>query len=107
MNLRIISVRALRLTEGVGTIVSSPMLGETFRNLPMHGRKPNKGLLKRIRFTGTGRVKFHRAFTRKQRSHKSGKLLRSYRVPAYFKSCEMRRVGRMLFRSVRAGAANV
>jgi ribosomal protein L35 len=83
------------------------MLGETFRNLPMHGRKPNKGLLKRIRFTGTGRVKFHRAFTRKQRSHKSGKLLRSYRVPAYFKSCEMRRVGRMLFRSVRAGAANV
>jgi ribosomal protein L35 len=52
-------------------------------------------------------VKFHRAFTRKQRSHKSGKLLRSYRVPAYFKSCEMRRVGRMLFRSVRAGAANV
>ena len=73
----------------------------------MHGRKPNKGLLKRHPIHRHRPVKFHRAFTRKQRSHKSGKLLRSYRVPAYFKSCEMRRVGRMLFRSVRAGAANV
>ena len=47
----------------------------------MPKNKPNKGLLKRIRITKSGKVKFRRAFGRHLKSHKSGKLLRSYRSP--------------------------
>jgi large subunit ribosomal protein L35 len=64
--------------------------------------KPNKGLLKRIRFTKSGKVKFRRACGRHLRSHKSGKLMRSYRKPAYAKAGDVRRVRAMLFTSVRS-----
>lgn len=66
----------------------------------MPKNKPNKGLLKRIRITKNGKVKFRRAFGRHLRSHKSGKLLRSYRKPAYAKSGEIRRVRALLFTKV-------
>lgn len=69
----------------------------------MPKNKPNKGLLKRIRFTKSGKVKFRRAFGRHLRSHKSGKLMRSYRRPAYAKAGDVRRVRAMLFTSVRSG----
>ena len=62
--------------------------------------KPKKGLLKRIRFTKSGRVKFRRAFGRHRRSHKSGKLLQSYRKPTYMKSCDIKRVRMLTFTSV-------
>ncbi len=68
----------------------------------MPKNKPNKGLLKRIRFTKSGKVKFRRAFGRHLRSHKSGKLMRSYRRPAYAKAGDVRRVRAMLFTSVRS-----
>ena len=67
----------------------------------MPKNKPNKGLLKRIRFTKTGKVKFRRAFGRHKRSHKSGVLLQSYRKPAFAKAGDARRVAAMLFTSVR------
>ncbi len=63
----------------------------------MPKNKPNKGLLKRIRITKSGRIKFSRAFGRHKRSHKSGKLMQSYHQPAYAPSCEAKRVRSMLF----------
>lgn len=68
----------------------------------MPKNKPNKGLLKRIRFTKGGRIKFRRAYGRHLRSHKRGKLMRSYRRPAYAKAGDARRVRAMLFTSVRS-----
>jgi ribosomal protein L35 len=69
----------------------------------MPKNKPCKGLLKRIRFTKSGKVKFGRSFGRHLKSHKSGKLKRSYRKPAYAKSCDVKRVRSMLFTRVTAG----
>lgn len=66
----------------------------------MPKNKPCKGLLKRIRITKNGKVKFRRAFGRHLRSHKSGKLLRTYRKPAFAKAGEVRRVRALLFTSV-------
>ena len=63
----------------------------------MPKNKPNKALLKRIRFTKSGRIKHRRAYGRHLRSHKSGKLLRSYRRSSFVKGCDMRRVRMMLF----------
>lgn len=71
----------------------------------MPKNKPNKGLLKRIRFTKTGKVKFRRAFGRHKRSHKSGTLLQSYRRPSYAKPGDLRRVRAMLFTKVRSSAS--
>lgn len=66
----------------------------------MPKNKPNKALLKRIRFTKSGKVKFRRAFGRHKRSHKSGTLLQSYRKPAFMKPGDARRVRAMLFTKV-------
>lgn len=62
----------------------------------MPKNKPCKGLLKRVRFTKSGKVRFRRSFGRHLRSHKSGKLLRSYRRAAFAKGCDVRRVRAML-----------
>lgn len=70
----------------------------------MPKNKPNKGLLKRIRFTKSGKIKFRRACGRHLRSHKSGKTMRSYRKPAYAKAGDVRRVRAMLFTSVRSAS---
>ena len=69
----------------------------------MPKNKPCKGLLKRIRITKSGKVRFRRAFGRHLRSGKSGKLMRSYRRPAFAKSSDIKRIRAMLFTSVRAG----
>lgn len=68
----------------------------------MPKNKPNKGLLKRIRFTKTGKVKFRRAFGRHKRSHKSGSLLQSYRRPSYAKASELKRIRTMTCNNVRS-----
>lgn len=70
----------------------------------MPKNKPCKGLLKRVRFTKSGKIKFRRAFGRHLRSHKSGKLLKSYRRPAYAKGCDIKRVQAMLHTSVRSAS---
>ncbi|MCH2135006.1 MAG: 50S ribosomal protein L35 [Phycisphaerales bacterium] len=72
----------------------------------MPKNKPNKGLLKRIRVTASGRVKHGRAFGRHKRSHKSGKLLRSYHNSAYAHASDVRRVASMLHRRITAGGAS-
>jgi large subunit ribosomal protein L35 len=67
--------------------------------------KPNKGLLKRVRITKTGKVKMSRAFGRHLRSHKSGKLRRSYREPIFASAGDARRVRAMLWTSIRSAAS--
>ena len=49
----------------------------------MPKNKPCKGLIKRVRFTKSGKVKFRRSTGRHLRSRKSGKLKRSYRRPTF------------------------
>lgn len=66
--------------------------------------KPNKGLLKRIRITKNGKVKFSRAYGRHLRSGKSGSLLRSYRRPCYATPGDARRVRAMLFMPINVAA---
>ena len=72
----------------------------------MPKNKPRKALLKRIRFTNTGRVKFRRACGRHLRSHKSGKLMQSYRRPAYAKGADTGRIRALLFRAVGGGTTS-
>ena len=75
----------------------------------MPKNKPNKGLLKRIRITKSGRVKSKPAFGRHLRSHKSGALMRSYRRANYAHAADVSRAARMLHRRIVAvdqGAAN-
>ncbi|MAT82552.1 MAG: 50S ribosomal protein L35 [Phycisphaerae bacterium] len=69
----------------------------------MPKNKPNKGLLKRIRLTKSGKVKFTRAFGRHKRSHKTGTLLRSYRRPAFAHPADRRRVSAMLHQRISSG----
>ena len=58
--------------------------------------KPNKGLIKRVRITAKGKVKIARAFGGHLRSHKTGKLMRSYRSPNYVGKADIKRIGAML-----------
>ena len=69
----------------------------------MPKNKPNKGVLKRIRLTGTGRARIRRAYGGHLRSHKSGKLLRSYRKSEYASGPDSKRLQAMLFRPVKGG----
>jgi len=66
--------------------------------------KPNKGLLKRVRITAKGKVKVSRAFGGHLRSHKSSKILRSYRSPNYVGKTDLKRVIAMLRTRLRAGS---
>ena len=70
----------------------------------MPKNKPNKALLKRIRITKSGKIRFRRAFGRHLRSHKSRKLMQSYRKPLYAKAGEVRRVRALLFTKVKSSA---
>ncbi len=58
--------------------------------------KTHKGLAKRIKITASGRVKVRRAFAGHLRSHKSGKLMRSYRSSNYVGPADIKRIGAML-----------
>ena len=71
----------------------------------MPKNKPNKGLLKRVKITKSGRIKMSRAAGRHLRSKKSGKLLRDYRKPIYAKACDTRRIRAMLNTKVVAAPA--
>ena len=70
----------------------------------MPKNKPNKGLLKRIRITKSGKIKFRRAFGRHLRSHKNGKTMRSYRKAIYAKAGEVSRVRALLFIKVKSSS---
>ncbi len=58
--------------------------------------KPNKGLVKRVKVTGTGRIKMRRPGNRHLRSHKSGDLIRSYRRTALASEPDMMKLRRVL-----------
>ena len=72
----------------------------------MPKNKPNKGLLKRIRMTKTGKVKVGRASGRHLRSHKSGELQRSYRDSNYAHHCDLKRIARLLHARVTGQKTN-
>ena len=65
--------------------------------------KSHKGLLKRIKITGKGKVKFRRAGTGHLLSSKSGDTLRRLRSTAVAKKGDMNRLQRLLHRSLTPG----
>jgi len=68
----------------------------------MPKNKSHKGLLKRIRITKTGKVKFMRACGRHLKSKKAGTLVQQYRSPTYAKAADAGRLSAMLNRHVRS-----
>lgn len=65
--------------------------------------KPNKGLLKRVRVTGKGKVKFRKSNNGHLRSVKSGNKIRQLRKKSIAKSGDVARLTRQLLRPVIAG----
>lgn len=63
--------------------------------------KSHKGLLKRIKVTAKGKVKFKKAFTGHLRSHKSGSKLMQLRGKSLAKSGDVTRLERMLHRPLK------
>ena len=64
--------------------------------------KSHKALLKRVKVTGRGKVKFRKAFTGHLRSHKSGKKLMQLRRKGLAKAGDIHRLERMLHRPLLA-----
>ena len=64
--------------------------------------KSHKGLLKRIKITAKGKVKFKKAFTGHLRSHKSGNELMRLRGKNIAKAGDIPRLERMLHRKLKA-----
>lgn len=64
----------------------------------MPKQKSHKGLLKRVKVTARGKVKFRKAFSGHLMSHKSGDKCRELRGTSLAKSGDMRRLQRMLHR---------
>lgn len=65
--------------------------------------KSHKGLLKRIKITGQGKVKFRKSGTGHLLSHKSGDKLRQLRSDSVAKKGDMRRLEKMLHRPLKPG----
>ena len=63
--------------------------------------KSHKGLLKRVRVTGRGKVKFKKAFGRHLKSVKNGKKTRKLDSPSYVKCADIGRMRAMLHRPVK------
>ncbi|MDX1682360.1 MAG: 50S ribosomal protein L35 [Phycisphaeraceae bacterium] len=68
--------------------------------------KPHKGLLKRVKVTGKGRVKFRRSFSGHLMSHKSGERCQKLRKSRLAKSSDIKRLERMLHRPLKGGDSN-
>jgi len=66
-------------------------------------QKSHKALLKRIKITAKGKVKFSKAFTGHLKSHKSGSKLMQLRTKKVAKAGDIRRLERMLHRPLTAG----
>lgn len=64
--------------------------------------KPHKGLLKRVKITGTGKVKWKRAYSSHLNSHMSGNKIRTLRGKRVAKAGDIPRLQRMLQRNLRA-----
>lgn len=67
--------------------------------------KSHKSVLKRVKVTGTGKVKFRRTRTSHLMSHKSGDQVRKFRKATYAKKADIKRLERMLQRPLRRADA--
>lgn len=68
----------------------------------MPKNKSHKGLLKRVKITKSGLIKFSRAGGRHLKSVKSARRIRNYRKPAYALAAEIGRLRTLLNRKVRS-----
>ena len=68
----------------------------------MPKNKSHKGLLKRVKITKSGKIRFRKPNSRHLKSNKSGKQTRSYRSPQYARAGDMKRLGTLLFRPLRS-----
>ena len=64
--------------------------------------KSHKGLLKRIKITKTGKVRFGRPGSRHLKSNKSGEQIRGYRKRSYARQGDKRRLELLLARPLRS-----
>lgn len=64
--------------------------------------KSHKGLLKRIKITKSGKIRFRSPHSRHLKSNKTGTQVRSYRRPRYARAGDMGRFGTLLFRPLRS-----
>jgi len=67
--------------------------------------KPHKGLQKRVKITGRGKVKYKGSYTGHLRSHKSGTELRQLRRQKCAKAADIKRLEKMLNRHLVRGDA--
>jgi len=63
--------------------------------------KSHKGLLKRVRVTSKGKVKYKKSFTGHLMSHKSGDDCRRLRKDSYVKKADIGRLEKMLGRPLK------
>lgn len=68
----------------------------------MPKNKSHKGLLKRVKITKSGKIRFRKPNSRHLKSNKSGKQNRSYRLPQYARAGDIKRLGTLLFRPLRS-----
>ena len=68
----------------------------------MPKNKSHKGLLKRVKISKTGKVRFRKPNSRHLKSNKSAKSRRSYRIPQYARAGDIKRLGTLLFRRLRS-----
>ena len=64
--------------------------------------KSHKGLLKRIKITKSGKIRFRSPNSRHIKSNKTGEQIRSYRRPRYARAGDMKRYSMLLFRPLRS-----
>ncbi len=65
--------------------------------------KTHKGLMKRIKVTARGKVKWHNAYAGHLMSHKTGQKKRDLRRPSVASSGDIGRIKRMLHRPLTTG----
>lgn len=68
----------------------------------MPKNKSHKGLLKRIKITKTGKIRFRAPHGRHLKSNKTGIAVQSYRKSRYARAGELKALSKMLFRPLRS-----
>jgi len=71
----------------------------------MPKQKSHKGVNKRVKVTGRGKVKYHQAFSGHLLSHKSGERKQRLRKEQIAKRGDLRRLQGLLHRPLKAGDA--
>jgi large subunit ribosomal protein L35 len=68
----------------------------------MPKNKSHKGLLKRIKITKSGKIRFRAPNSRHLKSNKTGTEVQSYRRARYARSGDLKALSKMLFRPLRS-----